>query len=64
MRKAWTLPAESLLYDSGPEWLLHIVGTADVEEVARLMLILWRACIGLFVTNGFMQNVGFGVTSR
>ena len=52
MRKTWTLPAEDLLYDSGPEWLLHIVGTASVEEAARLMLVLWRAW---FVRNEWVH---------
>ena len=43
MRHSWPLPADDLLRYSGPEWLLHAVGTAPAEEVARLILILWRA---------------------
>ncbi|RLN09427.1 hypothetical protein C2845_PM11G08620 [Panicum miliaceum] len=28
---------------NGPEWLLHVVGTARAEEAARLILVLWKA---------------------
>jgi len=43
MRLRWCLPAERELKFTGPEWLLGIVDTQPVEQVACLLLIFWRA---------------------
>jgi hypothetical protein len=42
-RQVWKLPPEERLGDTSPEWFLVLLDSWDVEEVAALALIMWRA---------------------
>jgi hypothetical protein len=43
MREHWMLPEENMFSYSGPEWLLHLLGTVRPEERNNALLVLWRA---------------------
>jgi hypothetical protein len=37
------LPDESKFEYRGPDWILHLLGTAETDERNNIMLLLWRA---------------------
>jgi hypothetical protein len=43
MRELWCLPPEERLRNAWPEWLLAVMDTGTMEEVANLAMVLWRA---------------------
>jgi ribonuclease HI len=43
MRKHWLLPEEKPFVFSGPDWLLSILSSADVDTKAKILMLLWRA---------------------
>jgi hypothetical protein len=44
MREVWPIPSEDRLRNTGSEWVLAIVDSSMLEEVANLTMVLWRAC--------------------
>ena len=43
LRKVWTLPPESSLRYTGPNWLLHLLGHLDETTRPKTLLLFWRA---------------------
>jgi hypothetical protein len=43
MREHWMLPEENMFSYSGPECLLHLLGTVRPEERNNTLRVLWRA---------------------
>lgn len=42
MKEEWDLPDDEKLGDTGLEWLLVFLGELDIDDGARLLLLLWR----------------------
>lgn len=43
LRASWRLPEESMLVNSGPDWLLMILQGVPGDDGAQFLLLLWRA---------------------
>jgi ribonuclease HI len=42
MKEVWALPPDELLFEHNPDWFLHVITQIDVDQRARLLMILWR----------------------
>lgn len=53
--EVWKLPNEGHLLRSGPDWLLIILDSINVESRAKFLLLLWRAW---FLRNDSVHGTG------